>query len=267
MTPQPHACTTRRRPLAWAAACLLLAAPLPAGAQMTMRPTDKPIITAENETWYQEGEAITFSGSFYYPVGAAVFFNQNEMIRSGSYRGIPLYSLKTAEPYGVLYVPIDRGLMQPFERRREGEIAGTVGSTAPSFPVQRDLEAYGPDGGIQAQGPPMAREWTPAYDATDYRSLPVAEPAGTTGATANRPTGPLTTALKPTGLNAFYINYAGQRWFNSGKAVVLAGGNFTRTGDYHGFPVYSSSDAQSDTIYVAVAGVAGGLLTPYSTRR
>lgn len=266
MTPQ-HACTTRRRTLAWAAACLLLAAPLPAAAQMTMRPTDKPVVTAENETWYQEGEAITFSGSLYFPAGAAVFFNPNEMIRSGSYRGIPLYSLKTAEPYAILYLPINRGLMQPYERRRAGDVAGTVGSTAPSFPVQRDLEAYGPDAGLQAQGPPMAREWTPAYDVTDQRASAPVEPEGTTGVSRPRYVGPLTTALKPTGLNAFYIDYSGKRWFKSGKAVLYDASAYTRTGDYHSFPVYARRDGQADTIYVTVAGATDGLLTPYSTRR
>ena len=28
--------------------------------------------------------------------------------------------------------------MRPYERRREGELAGTVGSRPPSFPIQRD---------------------------------------------------------------------------------------------------------------------------------
>jgi len=125
MTPQ-HACTTRRRTLAWAAACLLLAAPLPAAAQMTMRPTDKPVVTAENETWYQEGEAITFSGSLYFPAGAAVFFNPNEMARSGDYKGIPLYALKTSGVFDVVYVPIGSGLLKPYERRRDEDVAGSL---------------------------------------------------------------------------------------------------------------------------------------------
>jgi hypothetical protein len=76
----------------------------------------------------------------------------------------------------------------------------------------------------------------------------------------------LTTALKPTGLNAFYIEYQGQRWFNAGKAVV-ADASFTKAGEYHGFAVYTERGGPADTIYVAVAGSAPGLLTPYSTHR
>ena len=53
-------------------------------------------MTAENERWYLEGQPITFQGGLYYPAGAPVFFNGNEMARTGDYLGVPLYLLATA---------------------------------------------------------------------------------------------------------------------------------------------------------------------------
>jgi hypothetical protein len=261
---------TSRGLACWLLACAFTVVPLAAAAQVTVRPTPRPIVTAENERWYLEGQAITYSGSFYYPAGAAVFFNPYEMVRSGEYRGIPLYAMKTREPYAVVYVPVDRGLMQPYERRRGGEMAGTVGSTAPSFPVDRDNEAVEPDTGLQAMSPPMVREFYPIYGsgATDTGDVYVpSAPAHGAAPPVAAPVGPLTTALKPTGLNAFYIDHLGRRWFAQGHATLLDPAKFARSGEYHGFPVYVSTDAPADTIYVAVAESVTGLVTPYSTKR
>ena len=141
-----------------------------------------------------------------------MFFNPYEMARTGNYRGIPLYVLTTRDPYGVVYLPVARGLMQPYERRRDGDAAGTVGNSAPSFPVDRDSEATLPDSGLQAQGPPDLSWFGDAasYGATDDRSgARSSTGTGSVAPAASRPAGPLTTALKPTGLNAFYIEYRG----------------------------------------------------------
>jgi hypothetical protein len=259
------------RALGWVLGCAVVLTPMAAAAQATLRPAARPLVTAENERWYLEGQAITYAGSVYYQAGPTVFFNPYEMVRSGDYLGIPLYSLKTRDPYSVVYVPVGRGLMQPYERRREGDVAGTVGNSAPSFPVDRDIEATPPDAGLQAAGPPDLMEFHPddAYGATDDRTRPAPSSSGTSGTRSviSRPVGPLTTALKPTGLNAFYIEYQGRRWFSSGPAVALDPSTFTRTGEYHGFPVYVARDQQADAIYVAVSHDATGLLTPYSARK
>src|SRR5687768_14303934 len=86
---------------------------LAAAAQVTMRPTPAPVVTAENEEWYLSGEPITFSGSVYFPAGSQVFFNGSEMVRTGEYRGIPLYTKTTIEPFSKVFVPLDGRLMQP----------------------------------------------------------------------------------------------------------------------------------------------------------
>src|SRR5438552_7139877 len=112
---------------------LLTAAPL--AAQIQSRPTDPPIVTAVNESWYQLREPIQYAGDVYYPAGPTVFFNGNTMVRTGNYNGVPLYADTTLEPYNVVFVPVSRGVLQPYERRRRGDFAGTTASRAPSFPV------------------------------------------------------------------------------------------------------------------------------------
>ena len=107
-----------------------------ASAQVLSRPTDPPLVTAVNESWYLSREPILFAGDLYYPAGAQVFFNGNRMVRTGYYNGVPIFTDTTIEPFSILLVPVSRGLMQPYERRRQGLLAGTTGSRAPSFPVQ-----------------------------------------------------------------------------------------------------------------------------------
>jgi hypothetical protein len=103
--------------------------------QISHQPTPDPIATAQNEPWYLSGDPVTYAGNTYYPTGARVHFNRHEMVRSGFFQGIPLYTRTTLEPYSVVFIPLSGGLMQAYERRRAGDIAGTVGSLTPSFPV------------------------------------------------------------------------------------------------------------------------------------
>src|SRR6476620_9244531 len=103
--------------------------------QIKLQPTQPPTVTAENEPWYQMREPVIFAGEYYYPAGAAIHFLPYEMVPSGLFRGVPLYSRTTIEPNSVVFVPIGGGMMQPFERRRTGDLVGTTGSSAPSLPV------------------------------------------------------------------------------------------------------------------------------------
>jgi len=137
--------------------------------QATMRPTPAPIVTAENESWYLAGEAVLYAGNVYYPTGPIVFFDSHEMVRSGDYRGIPLYSLTTIEPYSKVFVPVGSGLMKPYERRRSGDLAGTAGSTTPSFPI---VSPYDPYAEVPASYGRRPRQYEPSRSSeltTEYR--------------------------------------------------------------------------------------------------
>jgi hypothetical protein len=238
-------------------------------AQALLQPTASPTVTADDEQWYQSREPIVFAGNVYYPGGPQTYFNRNEMVRTGSYGGVPLYSRTTLEPFSVVFVPVSGGLMQPYERRRTGELSGTVGSTTPSFPGLSASSAPAPDslGDVpQAPGPPTGY--------TSFGDVPVASDGAatvsavaTTGATspagAVRPR--LTTAARPEGLNGIYVVFGDQRWFSNGPAVTLAQGQFVQIGESGGLPVYRDR-ARSNTIYVTVAAPAESLVAPYSLR-
>jgi hypothetical protein len=256
-------------------------------AQTGAPPAPPPIVTAENEPWYLSGEPLTYEGNFYYPTGALTAFNRNEMVRSGFYRGIPLYTRTTWEPYSVVFVPLPGGFMQPYQRRRAGEIGGTIGSIGPGLPVERADTSRTLTSGLQAAGPP-----TSLPDTLTGRTPGVGEPGsfGTTGvvaptvidemeSVAPEPRGtastgrvvvlprprPLITIARPSGVNGAFVEFNNARWYSSGPTVELDSG-FTRIGEYSGFPVYARAGADGSMIFIPVTTDARTLLTPYTRR-
>jgi hypothetical protein len=242
-----------------------------ANAQIMLQPTPKPIVTADNEVWYQAGVPITFGGNIYYPAGPIVHFSGNEMVRSGHYQGIPLYTRTTIEPYSIVYVPLYGGLMQPYERRRAGDVVDTVGSMTPSFPVVRPAEQsnmeYVPGAGVlQAQSPPSrVGEIVDRMPIETDRSEPTTTSVGTAGGEASPPLGPLVTAKRPEGLNGVFIQFNDRRYFSDGPTVDFDVQSFTRVGDYHGFPIYRRS-GEANTIYIPPLAGSPSILSRYSLR-
>jgi hypothetical protein len=244
----------------------------PAWSQVQSRPTDAPLVTADREPWYVNGDPVQFAGSTYFRAGAAVFFDGNRMVRTGSFNGVPLYADTTIEPFSVVLVPIGRGLMQPYEHPRSGDLAGTVGSQAPSFPV-----AALPSGWTPPMAPSAPTSLSPlVFDQPDAsaasssdRAVPAAAPAATTGGAGPIAAPAARVPLTPAELQAVrervWIDFRGQQWVPAGPAIPLAGSGLTRTGDYAGFPVYTRADNQSDArIYVPALP---GLVTPYERKR
>lgn len=221
-----------------------------ASAQMHMRPTEPPIVTAENEQWYRSGEPLQVGSDLYYPAGAAVFFNGNTMVRTSHYNGVPLYSDTTIEPGSTVFVPIGRGVLQPYERPRSGDLAGTTGSRAPSFPVQ-DPPRY--------RGPIMAAVSPTNLSLPDtFADDPEAAAGGAAQSAAAQ--GPLTTVLRPESNDGIWIQYNGVRWLTAGAAVPLRAADFELVGDYAGFPVFARRGVKDDLIYLPTRA---GLIAPY----
>src|SRR5260370_5765385 len=111
-------------------ALALLLTPCAAYAQAVWQPTPPPLVTAENETWYRAGAPIDWNGGLYYPAGAPVAFNPYQMVRVGSYRGLPLYTDATLEPHSIAFVPISGGRLQPAGRPRTGGLPRPTRSPA-----------------------------------------------------------------------------------------------------------------------------------------
>jgi hypothetical protein len=231
----------------------------PSLAQTSLEPTPDPIVFADNESWYLSGTPVTFAGNIYYPAGPQVHFSRYEMYRSGFFQGIPLYSRATLEPYSIVFVPLRGGLMQPYERRRAGDVAGTVGSTTPSFPVV--LPAEQDDEAARAG---LAVHQAPGAD--PYGRTP-SDAVGLAGTTPPEEVEParIQTLRRPQGLNGVYIEYDGRTWFSDGPAVEYSPNQFIRVGDYHGFPVYREPGGRR-RVYIALFKDTPGLIAPYRLR-
>ena len=264
-------------------AVLLLLTAAPAAAQIQSRPTDPPIVTAVNESWYQLREPIQFAGDLYYPAGPTVFFSGNIMVRTGHYNGVPLYADTTLEPYSVVLVPVTRGVMQPYERLRRGDLAGTTASRPPSFPVRASGERpllqapSAPTGaprstgaiGVGSDEAVVGTTGSWVYNAaTIARRAPSSDnaserPVGTvgrmSGSTANIGRGtPVVTVRRPRGNDGIWVPFAGEKWVSAGTAVPMES-EFRTIGQYAGFPVYAREDREG-TIYLPTRA---GLLAPY----
>ena len=243
----------------------LIACSTTVAAQVQMRPTDPPLVTAVNDTWYILGEPLQFSGELYFQAGPTVFFNGNTMVRVGHYNGVPLYADTTVEPFSIILVPISRGLMQPYERPRRGELAGTSGSRAPSFPT-----ALRPDATAVAMAPaaptapPLPIGAISAYtpEVPPPPITPPREVAGTTGFIATQPAAPLVSLRRPESNDGIWIRFLGMRWASTGTSVSVVG-DFERIGEYAGMPVFRRASMDEPVIYLPTAA---GRFAPFRAR-
>ena len=181
--------------------CLIVALGLPkvGNAQVAYRPTPAPLVTAASATWQINGEPLFFAGSFYHPTGPVVFFDGQLMARVGEYLTVPLYADTTLEAYSRVFVPIGGARMKPYDRRRAGSLAGTVGSTTPSWPVQvaTNQAAAGPQIEIAQGVPEIVRPV-----ATSGATTPCACPVATAGTVPLALSARSPRRLRPAGIRA-----------------------------------------------------------------
>jgi hypothetical protein len=242
-----------------------------ASAQISIQPTPAPAISAEHEPWYENGEPIVFGGALYYRAGPSIHFLANEMVQSALYKGIPLYSRTTIEPYSVVFVPIGGGLMQPYERPRAGDLAGTSGSSVSALPVEMASSSTGPATAmLQAPAPPIVGSAAPVElssgpDQADRGvagGQPAASSVGTSGRVASSPK----LRIRTDAANGIFVEFNDQRWFSSGPPVARDSRTLRQIGEYRGFPVYAAARQSDSTIYIPVArGVDA--LAPFSKRK
>src|ERR1051325_2601398 len=104
-------------------------------AQVYQWRTPPPPVSAQYAEWQFNSEPIIVNSVLYYPTRETRFFDGEIMSQVGVYRRVPVYADVTLEPHSVIYLPIGRQTMRGYERRREGELAGTTGSRMSAFPV------------------------------------------------------------------------------------------------------------------------------------
>ncbi len=240
------------------AALVLLSLPLllsaHAGAQVYQWRTPPPPVTAQYAEWQFGNEPIMVNSVLYHPTRETRFFDGEIMSQVGVYRSVPVYADVTLEPHSVVYVPVGRNLMRGYERRRDGELAGTQGSRVPSFPVDIPTSSAPEPAPIPAPmtvpspepEPPLTRELTSAPRTARAAPTHIESVPG------------------PPGPNGVWLLYDGARWYSRGPATIFMADRFTRVGEYRGFPVYREKNGRLDEIWVAV--VQDGPVAPYARR-
>lgn len=244
--------------------------PTNGNAQAYSLPTPAPQITAASAAWQIRGEPVFYAGNFYYPTGPSVFFDGNVMVRTAVYRGVPLYVDASVDPYSIVYVPIGGNVMRPYERHRKGELTGTVGNRAPSFPIDRDAELSAASGSGGLLTPPTEVTIEPdvlpegeRMVATGGSIVPSPSSAGETAPTEH--VAPRRTIMQsippPRANNGVWFDFAGARYYSAGAAVPFWRDKFALVGEYRGFLVYRDVRGPADEIYVTV--VQDGPVAPY----
>lgn len=232
-------------------------------AQVYQLPTPAPQVTAANADWQIRAEPIFYAGDFYYPTGPNVFFDGNVMKRTGQYQGVPLYEDATLEPYSIVYVPLGRNLMRPYERRRAGELAGTTGSRTPSFPIVRDVEVSAATGGTGLITPLVSeREVEPErLAAVAARTTPDARASSQVDTRRSITRTSIESIPPPRSNDGIWLEFNGFRWSSAGPAVPYDPDEFTSAGMYRAFPVYQKRGGSDREIYIPA--VEGGQLAPF----
>lgn len=248
----------------FAIAALLTVAPTIASAQIIWQPAAPPPLTAENTSWFIAGEPVVWNGALYYPVGTPRALNRYQMVRSGSYRGIPLYTDPMLEPNSTVFVPLAGDRVQPYERPGSGMLAGTQGRPSPP---PTDIDALGNPGVPQAPAAPaMAPPYDPAYVVSPTTTpvvivtnppamvdsgrsqVPVA--VGTSGrSVTSAPARPVTSVIPPTGANTIWVEFDGRRWYAAKQSIPYNASLLNEVGTYHGWTVYSPKNDPS-IIYI-----------------
>jgi hypothetical protein len=223
---------------------------------MQSRPTDPPLVTAANESWYVLREPVQFAGDLYYPAGPAVFFTGNTMVRSGHYNGVPLYMDATVEPFTVVLVPISRGLMQPYIRTQVTFPAVVMAAVSPTAPPLSPgaISVYTPEtaGTVGISTPVAARE---TY-------VPLTDVVGTATSASTRPQAavPVVSMRRPENNDGVWLMFSGEKWVSAGKAIPLTAAEFVQVGEYAGFPVFARRDFSQEVIYLPSLA---GMIAPY----
>jgi hypothetical protein len=274
---------------------LVLGGATSAGAQVLMQPTEPPGESAALAAWFMADEPVVWNGIVFHQAGPQVFFDGNTMVRVGWFEGTPIYADTTIEPNSIVLVPMGGRMMQPYERVRDRDVAGTTGSRAPSFPVRPATTAsgWGPGGDMlapwglnetaMAAGPPvgwetatyesllgrMVSDW-PARDRRASERNVEPRPVGTAGTSTPAPIiapppltpGGASTVRQASETLGLWIEYEGARYQACGSAEVLAAESFKQTGTYRGFPVFSrEGGTASDRIYLPSRT---GFVAPYT---
>jgi hypothetical protein len=244
--------------------------PKTSNAQVFSFRTPPPTLNAAGADWQINSEPIVVSGIVYYPTRGFRMFDGQVMAQVGMFDRVPVYADTTLEPYSLMYVPIGGARMREYERRRDGERAGTTGSRAPSFPVMVATERapFEPAPGTSgaAIDTADARTDTAVVGSSGRREAAAPNAIGTVGAPdRSRPRrSPIESITPPSAANGVWLEFEGARWYAAGPAATFSPDRFEPVGDYRGFAVYRDRTGTKNEIWISI--VKDGPVAPYSRR-
>ena len=256
-----------------------LLVPISGNAQVYQFRTPPPAVTAAAADWQVSSEPVIVNGLVYYPTRSFRFFDGQVMVQVGIFDRVPVYADTTLEPYSIVYIPTAGDRVREYERRRDGELAGTTGSRPPSFPVQSASElalrgttaasvaAVATSGTLEPPVVSTVPATTAATPSTVVTSGTVDNVAVGTGGLSDRGLKRRTlveTIPRPSGANGVWLEFNGARWYADGPAATFSPDRFVPVGEYRGFPVYREKTAERDAIWITV--VKDGPLAPYVRR-
>lgn len=196
--------------------------------------------------------SLEVGGVVYRRAGAALPLDPRRRVKVGQRETQAIYADTTVEPWSQLLLPTGAGWLQPYERMRDGALAGTSGSRAPSFPVaidtERDTSAVvgmgaapptRPDG--DAAGARRCAPTRAAVPGTDAPPVALAAPAST---------GLVTLPLAgPDGNRGIWVRVKGEIWTASGPARRRADSSLTPAGNIEGRELFRRTD-EPEALYV-----------------
>ncbi len=218
-------------------------------AQVYQFRTPYPTVTAAGALWQIDSEPVMVGGVRYLPTREIRQFDGQVMAQVGIYEGVPVYADTTLEPYSKLYVPVGREGVRAYERRRDGELAGTTGSQAPTFPVEISSAPAAPERIVGTAGtvvPAPAIESAVLPDRIRPRRTIVE------------------TIPRPTATRGVWLEFNGARWYSHGPTATYSPDRFEPIGEHRGFPVYRDKTSSKNEIWVSM--VEDGPLAPYAKR-
>jgi hypothetical protein len=245
--------------------CMAVLFPKVSNAQAYAFGAPAPEVTAGTADWQSRSEPIVVNGLVYFPTRAFRLFDPQVMQQTSVYERVPIYSDVTLEPYSVIYVPVTRSNMRVYERKREGDLAGTAGSRTPSFPVEIASDTVRKNAERAA-----AASVAGATGATGTAGSSIPAPASSVGTTLapDRDRGrrvSLQSIPSPVGgPNGVWLEFNGARWYADGPAQSFTPDRFEPIGEYRGFPVYRDRTSGKSEIWVSV--VKDGPVAPYVRR-
>jgi hypothetical protein len=246
--------------------------PKTGNAQVFSFRTQPPDVTAAGADWHINSDPIVVTGIVYYPTRAFRMFDAQVMVQVGVVDRVPVFADATLEPYSLIYVPIGGARMREYERRRDGELASTTGSRAPSFPVVVATERapFEPEPGTSRAATTVGIGRVRTDTAVVGTSGGAAPSVPSAAAAVDAPDHPrprlsrIPSIAQPSAANGVWLEFEGARWYADGPAATFSPDRFEPVGDYRGFPVYRDRMSNRKQVWISV--VKDGPVAPYSKR-